>query len=35
MVQWVYERSIASGAKQVIVATDDKRVEQVVLDFGG
>jgi 3-deoxy-manno-octulosonate cytidylyltransferase (CMP-KDO synthetase) len=35
MVQWVYERSIASGAKQVIVATDDKRVEQVVIDFGG
>lgn len=35
MVQWVYERSIASGAKQVIVATDDKRVEQAVLNFGG
>jgi 3-deoxy-manno-octulosonate cytidylyltransferase (CMP-KDO synthetase) len=35
MVQWVYERSIKSGAKQVIVATDDKRVEQVVRDFGG
>lgn len=35
MVQWVYERSIASGAKQVIVATDDKRVEQAVIDFGG
>ena len=35
MVQWVYERSIATGAKQVIVATDDKRVEQAVIDFGG
>jgi 3-deoxy-manno-octulosonate cytidylyltransferase (CMP-KDO synthetase) len=35
MVQWVYERSIASGAKQVIVATDDKRIEQAVIAFGG
>lgn len=35
MVQWVYERSIASGAKQVIVATDDKRVFDTVKGFGG
>jgi 3-deoxy-manno-octulosonate cytidylyltransferase (CMP-KDO synthetase) len=35
MIQWVYDKSIASGARQVIVATDDKRVEQAVLAFGG
>ncbi|MFT4929319.1 MAG: 3-deoxy-manno-octulosonate cytidylyltransferase (CMP-KDO synthetase) [Phenylobacterium sp.] len=35
MIQWVYEKSVASGAKQVIVATDDAKVEQVVNDFGG
>lgn len=35
MVQWVYERSIASGAKQVVVATDDQRVFDVVQGFGG
>lgn len=35
MVQWVYERSLASGAQQVIVATDDKRVFDVVQGFGG
>ena len=35
MVQWVYERSIASGAKQVIVATDDERVFDAVRHFGG
>lgn len=35
MVQWVYERSIASGAKQTIVATDDQRVFDAVVGFGG
>lgn len=35
MVQHVYERSVASGAKQVIVATDDVRIEAVVNDFNG
>ncbi len=35
MIQWVYEKSVASGAKQVIVATDDARVQQVVEAFGG
>lgn len=35
MVQWVYERAQASGAKQVIVATDDERVENVVTGFSG
>ncbi|WED20799.1 3-deoxy-manno-octulosonate cytidylyltransferase [Vibrio sp. JC009] len=35
MIQWVYEQSLKSGADQVIVATDDERVEQAVLAFGG
>lgn len=35
MVQWVYERAVASGAKQVIVATDDGRVLDAVKAFGG
>lgn len=35
MVQWVYERSIASGARKVIVATDDQRVYDAVEQFGG
>jgi len=35
MVQWVYERAIASGAKQVIVATDDHRVADAVAGFNG
>ena len=35
MVQWVYERAIASGAEKVIVATDDERVEQAVKNFDG
>ncbi|MCJ8272843.1 MAG: 3-deoxy-manno-octulosonate cytidylyltransferase [Psychrosphaera sp.] len=35
MIQWVYEKAIASGAKDVIVATDDERVVQVVEAFDG
>ncbi len=35
MVQWVYEQAQQSGAQQVIVATDDERVEKAVLEFGG
>ncbi|KJY83023.1 3-deoxy-manno-octulosonate cytidylyltransferase [Vibrio galatheae] len=35
MIQWVYEQAIQAGAEQVIVATDDSRVEQVVSSFGG
>ena len=35
MVQWVYERGVASGAEQVIVATDDERVYSAVKAFGG
>ena len=35
MVQWVYERSKASGADRIVVATDDERIQQVVAEFGG
>ena len=35
MIQWVYEQSVASGAEQVIVATDDDRVVEAVKSFGG
>ncbi|WP_025674552.1 3-deoxy-manno-octulosonate cytidylyltransferase [Salinivibrio socompensis] len=35
MIQHVYERAQAAGASQVIVATDDKRIEAAVRDFGG
>lgn len=35
MIQWVYENSIKSNLDRVIVATDDKRVYDVVIDFGG
>jgi 3-deoxy-manno-octulosonate cytidylyltransferase (CMP-KDO synthetase) len=35
MIQHVYERSITSGANQVIVATDDSRIAEVVQQFGG
>ncbi|GAA0212100.1 3-deoxy-manno-octulosonate cytidylyltransferase [Kangiella japonica] len=35
MVQHVYERAMLSGAKQVIVATDDQRVVEAVEAFNG
>ncbi|AOE49872.1 3-deoxy-manno-octulosonate cytidylyltransferase [Kangiella sediminilitoris] len=35
MVQHVYERALLSGADKVIVATDDKRIEDAVISFGG
>ena len=35
MVQWVYERAIASSAQRVVVATDDDRVAEAVRGFGG
>ncbi|MCO7225855.1 3-deoxy-manno-octulosonate cytidylyltransferase [Pleionea sp. CnH1-48] len=35
MIQWVYEQAQASGAQSVAVATDDQRVYDAVLDFGG
>jgi len=35
MVQHVYERAVASGAREVIVATDDTRIAEAVAAFGG
>lgn len=35
MVQWVYEQAIQAGAENVIIATDDERVESAVIAFGG
>lgn len=35
MIQWVYDRACQSQAKQVIVATDDPRIEAAVKAFGG
>ncbi|MFC1237260.1 3-deoxy-manno-octulosonate cytidylyltransferase [Vibrio sp. F74] len=34
MIQWVYEQSLKSGAEQVIIATDDERVEAKARAFG-
>ncbi len=34
MIQHVYQRALASKADNVIIATDDQRIEQVALDFG-
>ncbi len=35
MIQHVFERAVKSGAEKVIVATDDQRIADVVLGFGG
>jgi|TARA_B110000259_G_scaffold28096_1_gene29769 3-deoxy-manno-octulosonate cytidylyltransferase (CMP-KDO synthetase) len=35
MIQWVYEAAIRSAAQNVIVATDDRRIADCVIDFGG
>lgn len=35
MIQWVVEKAKLSGAKQVIVATDNDEVAKVVAGFGG
>lgn len=35
MIQWVVEKAQLSGARKVIVATDNDEVEQVVTGFGG
>jgi len=34
MVQWVYERARASGAGEVLIATDDARIAQAARGFG-
>jgi len=34
MIQHVYERAMASGAEQVIIATDDARIKDAAEDFG-
>lgn len=34
MIQHVYERACESGARQVIIATDDSRIESVAKSFG-
>lgn len=35
MIRHVYDRALRSGAEAVIVATDDERVCETVLNFGG
>lgn len=35
MIQHVYDRALMAGAKQVVVATDDERIEKAVKLFGG
>jgi len=35
LIQHVYERALASGIKEVYVATDDKRIFDTVVNFGG
>lgn len=35
MIEWVYKRSLESNLDKVIVATDDKRIEEAVKNFGG
>ncbi|MGF1908367.1 3-deoxy-manno-octulosonate cytidylyltransferase [Vibrio kasasachensis] len=34
MIQWVYEQAIQAGADNVIIATDDERVELAAKEFG-
>lgn len=34
MIQWVWERACASGAREVIIATDDVRIEATCQAFG-
>ena len=35
MIEWVYKRSVKSKLDNVVVATDDKRIYDAVLSFGG
>src|SRR2546429_699584 len=34
MVQWVYERACAAGAREVLIATDDERIVSAAHSFG-
>lgn len=34
MLQWVYERAVASGATTVVIATDDDRIAECARSFG-
>src|SRR5690554_1578551 len=34
MIQHVYERAVATGIKEVVIATDDDRIESVAKEFG-
>jgi 3-deoxy-manno-octulosonate cytidylyltransferase (CMP-KDO synthetase) len=34
VIQWVWQRAIASGAQSVLVATDDERIRAAALKFG-
>ncbi len=35
MIQWVYERAKQADLQKIVVATDDERIRQAVLGFGG
>lgn len=35
MIQWVFEAATRSEAQSVVVATDDRRIADCVIDFGG
>jgi len=34
LIQWVWQRAVASGAASVVVATDDERIRAAALSFG-
>lgn len=34
IIQWVYERAIASDAKEVLIATDSEEISSVANSFG-
>jgi len=34
MLQWVYERACAAGAREVLIATDDERIISAARAFG-
>jgi 3-deoxy-manno-octulosonate cytidylyltransferase (CMP-KDO synthetase) len=34
LIQWVWQRAVASGAESVLVATDDERIRSAALKFG-